>query len=233
MKQALIKLSIFLFFVLHFSISSALGIQTLIKNRITGHFDPVEDPSFVLILSEEYPIKPMYVHRVVFDAYLQMREAAQRDSIEIPIVSATRNYDRQKEIWEYKWKTFRGTPYEKITKILEFSSMPGTSRHHWGTDIDLCSVEDIDWTTPQLQKTLEWLKENAHKYGFFMPYDDNSKRPGYKYEPWHWSYYPISDFYTEYYRKMITYEDIQGFHGDNLAKELDVINRYVLGIASH
>ncbi|NJK84501.1 MAG: M15 family metallopeptidase [Saprospiraceae bacterium] len=33
-------------------------------------------------------------------------------------------------------------PQERALKILKYSSMPGTSRHHWGTDIDLNSFSN-------------------------------------------------------------------------------------------
>ena len=28
-----------------------------------------------------------------------------------------------------------------IDKIIEYSTLPGTSRHHWGTDIDIIDAE--------------------------------------------------------------------------------------------
>ncbi|MCQ2343596.1 MAG: M15 family metallopeptidase [Paludibacteraceae bacterium] len=233
MRQIFTKFIVLLLLCTFATYSFPQDIQTFMKKRITGNFDPASDPAFTLIIDQGCPSAPMYIHRQVYYAYLKMSYAASRENIELPIVSATRNFKRQAKIWERKWTNFSGTPAEKTLKILEYSSMPGTSRHHWGTDIDLCSTEDYEWNTPKLQATLKWLNENAKRFGFYMPYDNNPNRTGYKYEPWHWSYYPMADYYTELFRKLITYQDIKGFSGAHLAQEFAVIELYVFGIASH
>ena len=73
-------------------------------------------------------------------AFVAMREAALEEGIEIEIVSAYRSYERQKFIWNRKFysNAKKGiSPMENINKIIEYSTLPGTSRHHWGTDIDI------------------------------------------------------------------------------------------------
>lgn len=233
MKQTIIKYITILFLSLFAVNLSAQDPLTYMKNRITGRFDPAADPSFIPIFNQEAPISPMYLHRDAYYAFIKMRRAAQMDNINLTIVSAARSHSKQASIWKRKWESCSGTPKEKALEILRYSSMPGTSRHHWGTEVDLCSVEDSDWTKPQLRATLRWLNENAKKFGFYMPYSNDPDRPGYSYEPWHWSYYPLSDFYTDLYKNIISYDDIYGFPGASLAKELNVIEYYVLGIASH
>ena len=37
-----------------------------------------------------------------------------------------------------------------------------------------------------------WMKKNSKKYGFYLVYDDSPKRKGFKFEPWHYSYKPLS-----------------------------------------
>lgn len=175
----------------------------------------------------------MYVQSEVLNAFERMCADARKEGIKLFIVSATRTFYRQAEIWERKWDKRTGMRTNRAATILEYSSMPGTSRHHWGTDIDLCSTENKDWNTPNLQKTLVWLQLHAAEYGFFMPYTDDPNRPGYNYEPWHWSYFPISDIYTEAYKNSMTNHDLYGFRGYTTARQLNVIKNYVLGIASH
>ncbi|MDH3796604.1 MAG: M15 family metallopeptidase, partial [Flavobacteriaceae bacterium] len=75
-----------------------------------------------------------------YHAFLDMRDAARKDGIEIKIVSSFRNFDRQKAIFERKYERFTEEglePLAAIDKIIEYSTIPGTSRHHWGTDIDI------------------------------------------------------------------------------------------------
>lgn len=233
MKQTFTKSLTILAFAFITTAALAQGSPDFTKSRVMGQFVPSTDTLFVPYRPPYDTTAIMFVHRETYNAFIRMSEAATQDGINLFIVSATRNFQRQAAIWERKWQIFPGEPKEKAINILNYSSMPGTSRHHWGTDIDLCSVEDSDWTKPEMQVTLRWLNENAVKYGFFMPYSDDPERTGYKYEPWHWSYYPLSDYYTELYRILISPEDITGFSGSSLAAELDVIKNYVLGIAKH
>ena len=50
--------------------------------------------------------------------------------------------------------------------ILLYSSMPTTSRHHWGTDMDINSLENSYFASGQGLKEYTWLKKNAAKFGF-------------------------------------------------------------------
>ncbi len=119
------------------------------------------------------------------------------------IVSAFRNYWQQKSIWEAKFKGERKMrepiqgkkPEEIVSLILEFSSAPGTSRHHWGTDLDLNSLDNAYFEKGGKGEILySWLHKNAHRFGFCQPYNELIKREnqGYSEEKWHWSYKPIS-----------------------------------------
>lgn len=66
-----------------------------------------------------------------------------------------------------------------------YSSMPTTSRHHWGTDMDINSVEPEYFESGQGLLEYNWLKANAHKFGFCQPYspkDDGSRTQGYNLE---------------------------------------------------
>ena len=66
--------------------------------------------------------------------------------------------------------------------------MPGsTSRHHWGTEIDIHSLKNGDFADGEGLKIYEWLTTHAEDYGFYQPY---TAEQGYEEEEkWHWSYY--------------------------------------------
>ena len=73
-------------------------------------------------------------------AFQMMKTAALKDNIKLKVVSSFRDYSTQKRIWNRKYKRFtlEGlSPLEAIEKIVEYSTLPGTSRHHWGTEVDL------------------------------------------------------------------------------------------------
>ena len=80
---------------------------------------------------------------LLHEAYLkfkQMQNDAKKESIEIEIVSGYRSYEKQKDIWNNKYnKNFENgiLGIKNINRIIQYSTLPGTSRHHWGTDIDI------------------------------------------------------------------------------------------------
>ena len=201
------------------------------KEILLGKFNPAQDTNFILIPEHMASNKSMYCHRETFQAYLAMRDSALRDGINLIIVSATRNFDRQKQIWERKWTNTQGNDSTKIRQIMRYSSMPGTSRHHWGTDLDFISVEPEDWTHSEGLRIYNWLCLNAHKFGFFQPYTADPSRTGYAEERWHWSYAPLSKPYLEAYRQKITAEDITGLSGSYLVDSLGIIQSHVFGIS--
>ncbi len=140
------------------------------------------------------------------DAFVEMKKAAYQDGIDIKIVSSFRSFDRQAAIFERKYLQFTEddglSPMEAIDKIIEYSTIPGTSRHHWGTDIDIIDGNkktEGDVLVPGKFKEggpfadlKKWMDEHANEYNFYLVYTDEPKRRGFKYEPWHYSYAPLS-----------------------------------------
>ena len=140
------------------------------------------------------------------DAFVEMKKAAYKDGIDIKIVSSFRDFYRQEAIWEGKYQRYTEEdgmePMEAIDKIIEYSTIPGTSRHHWGTDIDIIDGHrktEGDVLVPgkfgaggPFEDLKKWMDSNSKKYGFYLVYTDVPKRRGFKYEPWHFSYAPLS-----------------------------------------
>ena len=145
-------------------------------------------------------------------ALKKMRAAALKDGIVIKVVSSFRDYATQKRIWNRKYQRFTAggmTPEAAIEKIIEYSTLPGTSRHHWGTDIDLV-LGDIEVQGDVLleehfhqggayEKLRLWMEKNASTYGFVLVYTNEKDRKGFRYEPWHYSYAPLSIQYLKRY----------------------------------
>jgi D-alanyl-D-alanine carboxypeptidase len=217
--------------------------QDIDKNILIGKFKPSQHPNFEKISIQYANKQNMYLQKEVLNAFIEMHEVAKKDNINLIIISSTRTFDQQKIIWENKWNgntlventnlnETNLTATQKATKILTYSSMPGTSRHHWGTDIDLNSLNPFYFTFGKGKSEYKWLEENAHRFGFCQPYKDKGKSRlyGYEDEPWHWSYIPIAHTYIVEYPKIVQYNDISGFLGSELAPKIDIINKYVLNI---
>lgn len=209
-----------------------------------GKFDQKVDDRFELI-TEPYATRDgMYLRKEAYAAYKQMYRAAKAAGIELVIRSATRNFDYQRRIWENKWtgKTIlsdgvnaaKDIPSDKSRayKILDYSAMPGASRHHWGTDIDINSFSNAYFEYGKGLKVYEWLSAHGHEYGYCQPYTPKSTgRPGYNEEKWHWSYTPLSTGMTHYVSEHLTDDHFDGFMGHETAKDIGVVQKYVLGIA--
>jgi LAS superfamily LD-carboxypeptidase LdcB len=216
------------------------------KNYLLGKFNPSTDSRFIRLTSSYAKGSALhkFLRKETFKAFQKMQKAAKKDGVTLFIVSATRNFDSQKKIWEDKWNgkvkvedkdlTTISDSTERARLILLYSSMPGTSRHHWGTDIDINDTEEEYFDTEVGKKVYQWLSAHASEYGFCQPYTSKiNGRTGYEEEKWHWSYVPLSNSFLEEYKRQIQYEDINGFRGSETAKSLFVIQNYVDGVACH
>lgn len=149
--------------------------------------------------------KNNFLHEETYSALKKMQKEALKSGIEILVVSGNRNFNRQKAIFNRKYFHYKSkglSEKEILEKIVEYSTIPGTSRHHWGTDIDIIQKvknppkkvlvpKNYDVNGPFCHLK-EWMDQNAHKFGFHLVYTNEKSRTGFKYEPWHYSYAPIS-----------------------------------------
>ena len=204
------------------------------KTDLLGQFEPSKHEDFSLIAKEHTTKDGIYMRKEAYQSFVQMAAAAKKEGITITIISATRNFNYQKGIWEKKWirNKYKGwSDLDKVKDILKYSSMPGTSRHHWGTDVDFNSVELSYFNSGAGLKLYTWLVAHGAEYGFFQTYTDKkSGRTGYEEEKWHWSYMPIAKEMLKQYNAKISYDDLKGFSGSSSAKRADAIALYVNGI---
>lgn len=149
-----------------------------------------------------------------------MQTAAAKDDLSIQICSAYRNLTKQLAIWNAKACGKRPildahsqpiaiaplSDDQLVDAIMLWSALPGISRHHWGTDIDLFDANQIAQTDLRLitseyapqgpcHKMHSWLSHYAADFGFYFPYQAGLScvSP----EPWHLSYYPKASIYLE------------------------------------
>ncbi len=211
---------------------------------LTGKFDPSENAAFVRVEDKYTDGAPYLLHEDTYAAFQRMHAAALEDGVRLKIISATRNFNRQKQIWEAKWngqRLLEGTekadevypdPADRARAILRYSSMPGTSRHHWGTDMDLNALNNGYFDDGEGKAIYDWLTNHAAEYGFCQPYTPKGgERPdGYEEERWHWSYLPLATQLTDYAAERLQDGDISGFAGAEAAPQIEVIRNYVLGV---
>lgn len=151
------------------------------------------------------------LHAEVIAPFERLRETIRSEyNLELSLLSSYRSFDRQKIIWNEKVKGQRAvlddngdqmdlsvlSAYEKIEAIMRFSALPGFSRHHWGTDMDVYdqknAPEKIELIPEEygqkgpfynLTIALNELIAQEKAEGFIRPYDRD--RGGVAIEPWH------------------------------------------------
>ena len=209
---------------------------------LMGKFEPSTHPDFSTIATKHASNSGMRMRTDAYEAFQQMFAAAKKEGITLKIISATRPFHHQKSIWEAKWNGQRQVdgkllpkdmePKQKAMKILRWSSMPGTSRHHWGTDIDINNLNNSYFESGNGKKEYDWLVNNASAFGFCQVYSviDATRPNGYQEEKWHWSYIPVARKLTALYKEKLSNGDIAGFSGSESAALIDVKTKYVLGI---
>jgi len=182
-------------------------------------------------------------------AFNKMRVAALKDGIDLKIVSGYRSFNRQRQIWNRKYKKYAAqglNPDAIFDKIVEYSTVPGTSRHHWGTDMDIIDqgatysgdvlVPDKFHGNGPFCKMKDWMEQHAASYGFELVYTLNENRTGFKYEPWHYSYAPLSRKLLKEYlseTNFLTFlrsQDILGMEKISDERLLRYYNEHIKGV---
>ena len=191
-------------------------------------------------------------------AFLAMQHAAAADGLQLKIASSYRDFANQQRIWQAKLANQRPVfdraqqrmdltalgEREKLYAILHFSALPGTSRHHWGTDLDIfdsaaiAADYQLQLTPAEYQtggpfaKLDQWLSQHASRFGFFRPYQID--QGGVAIEPWHLSYRPLAAQYLRRYdiaELLAAHQQHSLFPDDLLRQEIQLImSQYVLNI---
>ncbi len=201
----------------------------LTKKFLLGKVNQRQDSDFIEIAPQHTPYK-LRLLKETYSAFISMYEAAKKDGIELKIISAARTYNDQCLHWNAKWKKLTPHPdlnddLKKTLYLLRYCSLPGISRHHWGTEIDLNSLKPSYFETQTGKKVYDWLLQNANSFGFYQPYTSRTspnRAKGFFEEKWHWSYRPLSAPFLVKYKELVTPDDITGFTGDNTVKHLNL-----------
>jgi LAS superfamily LD-carboxypeptidase LdcB len=216
-----------------------------LTGRAFTHVRDVADPQCIL-------------HERAAQALLSMRTAARAAGIELTIVSSFRDFKRQASIWNAKFRgerklldrsghVLQPTALDEralVDAILIWSALPGASRHHWGTDIDVMDGAAIPAGHPSqllphefvpggiFARLDDWLTQNMAIFDFFRPY--STDRGGVHPEPWHLSYAPESVPALQHLTLEVLSEAVAASNVDGrdhiLANLPEIYARYVLAV---
>ena len=180
------------------------------------------------------------------------KEALKEFTIDLYPVSIFRSFEKQKSIWNAKAGGHRTllnargeeidagllSEEEKLWAILRWSALPGASRHHWGSDLDVIDTialhhyqesfpyYRVELTPSEFEEKPfsglhNWLtkkigEEKSH--GFFRPYSQDLG--GVSPEPWHLSYWPVAGQTLSYF----TLEKFRDALESSIYKDLELID---------
>ena len=187
---------------------------------------PIPDPLALTGRTESHLCSPADatrlgapVHREVVEPLLQLMRDAREAGFDVQLLSGFRGFERQLSIWNRKATGQLAvldsnavplditalTERELAFAILRWSALPGASRHHWGTDLDVYDAAaqpagyEIELIPEEVEAggmfapLHEWLDERmgaGTAFGFFRPYDRD--RGGVAPERWHLSHGPVA-----------------------------------------
>ena len=153
------------------------------------------------------------------DAFIALQADAARAGFELKIASGFRSFERQLAIWNDKAAGRRAVhddrgraveigdlePEQQLHAILRYTALPGASRHHWGTDIDVYDAAalaegGVVELVPEevgaggvfdpLHCWLDKQMASDQSRGFFRPYYRDTG--GVAVERWHLSFAPLA-----------------------------------------
>jgi len=191
------------------------------------------------------PTHRCLLHPLVVEPLDALTFAAEKAGFVLKVASSYRNFERQLLIWNSKATGIRpvldtnGIPLditqlsdkEKIFAILHWSALPGASRHHWGTDVDVYDASRISpdyslqltvaetegdgpftefhqWLSAELKSTeLNSTELNGNSHGFYRPYQHDIG--GIAPEPWHLSYAPVATLYAAQFTEDLLRKQLQ------------------------
>lgn len=149
-------------------------------------------------------------------AFQAMQRAAKTDGFELQPASTFRDFARQLAIWNSKFCGERAvldqdsqpidilslSAAERCQAILRWSALPGASRHHWGSDLDVYDpsllpdgqklrLEPWEYAEGGYFHPLDqWLTAHMAEFDFYRPFAED--QGGVAVEPWHLSYRPLA-----------------------------------------
>lgn len=161
------------------------------------------------------------LHADMVAEFQALQRRAAQQGFDLQVASGFRSFERQLAIWNAKASGQRPvldssgrplamaalTPLQQVQAIMRWSALPGASRHHWGTEVD---IWDRAAVAPDYQVQLvsaeyaadgpfgplsRWLRDHMADNGFYLPYGED--RGGVAPEPWHLSYRPLASEYAQ------------------------------------
>lgn len=192
----------------------------------------------------------------------KLQACALENNFNLAIYSSFRSFEAQCSIWNKKVRGERAlldsqgnplfydelSPKEILYAIMRWSAIPGFSRHHWGSDLDIFDAHAMSRSLVQLTPSEvegdgacapmhNFLGDILSTYGFYLPYDQD--RGGVAPERWHISHIKTSRIYFEQLSLEFFIQTIEQYKENILLSELileeaeDIYEQFVVNVAPY
>ncbi|KAF7766598.1 hypothetical protein PUND_a2452 [Pseudoalteromonas undina] len=185
-------------------------------------------------------IQNHFLHTNIVNDFVALQSAAASAGFDLCIASSFRDFNRQSAIWNAKFSNKRVvlnkaqqavelnslSDIEKCTAIMLYSALPGASRHHLGTDLDIFDKRavsndyELQLTPDEYQhggpfaELSQWLDTHLAEFGFYRPYQHDLG--GVAPELWHISHIAQSE-------QLMRHLSVEVLH--NCIKESDLLGK--------
>lgn len=208
-------------------------------------------------LIEWQPGSGLLIHKDMKSSLQELIREGKEKGFSIQVASAYRDYEKQRTIWNAKASGKRkiynrseelvdfqnASPKEILEAIMSWSAIPGASRHHWGTEIDIfdesCrSREDLELSVKEcsdhFSKMYEWIDSKLSALPFHRPYENDLG--GVAREPWHLSFTAKSiEFQNAYNIETFERNILEGdiiFKQEILQDLEPIYNQYIINVTN-
>lgn len=155
-----------------------------------------------------------WLQKEAAEAFINLAKEAGELGYTIRANSAYRSYKAQEMIYNsYLSQHGRNT-------TDTFSARPGSSEHQSGLAVDV-NNGNLTYTSFKNTKEYQWMKENAHKYGFIQRYTaEKQKITGYVTEEWHYRYLGV-EMASKVYESGLSFEEYHVMYIQEYKKDLE------------
>lgn len=171
----------------------------------TGQSSSEGDTWSLVLVNEDHPLDTEYrpelaeirtgafVDARIEEDAAKMFKDAEAEGMEMVIISAYRDYETQREVFNTTMVDWIGqgySPLEAYEETKKSVAVPGTSEHATGLAMDITSSQYGELDDKQADTAeAKWLAQNCWKYGFILRYPlEKSDVTGIIFEPWHYRY---------------------------------------------
>lgn len=184
-----------------------LSYDNLVLMNKYNKLPDMYEPSDLETISNEYFINGnQYVRMLRKDAkeaFEKLSQASIENGTPVYGQSAYRPYTMQEKLYNNAVNSY-GKDYADSD-----TARPGHSEHQTGLAIDVSSTKGGNMLNFENTSSFEWMRDNAHKYGFILRYQkDKTNITGFIYESWHYRYVGVdvaTDIHDNY--SNLTYEE--------------------------